>query len=44
MVGDVWCLDLHLPMESLSIFAKVLSTNPAHEGVSDTILCDTACQ
>jgi len=31
MVVIVWLYDLQLPMQSVSITAKVVSSNPAHE-------------
>jgi hypothetical protein len=43
----VWLLDLqlHVPVQSVSITTKVASSNPANsEVVLDTALCDKVCQ
>ena len=38
-------MDLQLPMSSVAITTKVLSSNPTHWwGVLDTTLCDKVCQ
>jgi hypothetical protein len=43
VVVIVWWLDLQLPMQSVSITTKVVSSNSTH-GVLDTTLCDKVCQ
>ena len=43
----VWLLDLqlHVPVQSVSITTKVASSNPTNsEVVLDTALCDKVCQ
>ena len=42
VVVIVWWLDLQLPMQSVTISSKIVSSNPAH--VLDTTLCDEVCQ
>ena len=40
----IWLLDLHLPVQSVPITTKVVSSNPVHlRGVLDTTLCDKVC-
>ena len=43
----VWQLNLQLPVQSVPITTKVVSSNPGHaswRGVLDTKLCDKICQ
>ena len=45
MTVIVWWLDLQLPMQSVSITTKVVSSNPAYgEVYFDSTLCDKVCQ
>ena len=40
MVVIIWWLDLQLPMQSVPITTKVVSSNPSQRGVLDATLCD----
>ena len=42
VVVIVWYLDLQLPVQSVPITTKVVSSNPSH--VLDTTLCDKVSQ
>ena len=45
VVVIVWWLGLQLPVQSVPITTKVVSSNHAHGQVySGTILCDKGCQ
>jgi hypothetical protein len=37
-------MDLQLPVKSVPITTKVVSSNPVHDEVLDTTLCDKVCQ
>ena len=43
MVVIVWSLDLLLPMQSVPITIKVVSTIPTQARLLDTTLCDIVC-
>ena len=40
VVRIVWQLDLQLPVQSVPINTKVVSSNPVHGGVLNTTVCD----
>ena len=44
MAVIIWQLDLRLPVQSVPITTKVVSSNPAWWGLLDTTLCDKVCQ
>ncbi len=45
MVVIVWLLDLELPVQSVPITTKVVSSNPVlWRDVLNTTLCDKVCQ
>ena len=44
MVVIVWLFDLQLPMLSMPITTKVVSSNPVHGEVQSTTLGDKVCQ
>ena len=43
MVVIVQLLEIQLPVQSVPITTKVVSSNPIHGEVPDTTLCDKVC-
>jgi hypothetical protein len=44
VIVTIWWLDLQLPVQSVPITTKIVSSTSSWQGVIDATLCDKFCQ